>query len=523
MTSSGRTRVAILLAVALILSVLAYSNTFTGEFQFDDDGTVAENPYVTDIGNFRGLHLKSFVDGIRPVATFTFAVNYYFWGLDVLPYHLTNFAVHAVCGLLVFYLAFLTARSPGLLYDESRARFIALLTSAIFLLHPVQTESVSYVSQRYESIASLFYLASLIAFVKGRQAAGAPGRYVLYALSIASGILALGSKQFAVTLPLVIILYDFYFLSERPSFKRMAGPLVFLALAAVAGFIIVKGLKGTDAGFSVQGVTPWEYLLTQFRAVVTYIRLLFLPAWQNLDYDFRISRSLLEIDTLLSFLFLLSLFVSAIFLFRRRRAASFFILWFFIVLAPTSSIIPIVDPIFEHRVYLASAGLFFIFSDVLWAALSRAAQGMGRPARGGTLAISGALALMLVLSGLTYERNKVWRTKLSMWLDVAAKSPMKSRPHNNLGNCYMLLDRPFEAIEEYKKAIALDPGNIEAYYNISLNLEKTGRLDQAAHYYDIFSNNAPPRYEKQKEFARKRVERFRELERLGFAAEKAAP
>lgn len=521
MTSFGRTPVAILLGIALILSVLAYSNTFTGEFQFDDDGTVAESPYVTDIGSFRGLPLKSLVDGIRPVATFTFAVNYYFWGLDVLPYHVTNFAVHAVCGLLVFYLALLTARSPGLLYDESRARFIALLTSAIFLLHPVQTESVSYVSQRYESIASLFYLASLIAFIKGRQAAGLPGRYVLYALSIASGILALGSKQFAVTLPLVIILYDFYFLNDRPSFKRMAGPLVFLALAAAAGLIIVGGLKGTDAGFSVQGFTPWEYLLTQFRAIATYIRLLFLPAWQNLDYDFRISRGLFEIDTLLSFLFLLSLFAAAIFLFRKRRAVSFFILWFFIVLAPTSSIIPIIDPIFEHRVYLASVGFFFIFSDALWAGLTWA--GHARPARNGTLAISGALVLMLLLSGLTYERNKAWGTKLSMWQDVVEKSPMKSRPHNNLGNCYMLLGRPIEAIEEYKLAIALDPGNIEAYYNISLNLEKTGRLDQAAHYYEIFAENAPPRYEKQKEFARKKVERFRELERLGFAAGKAAP
>ncbi|MBW7956618.1 MAG: tetratricopeptide repeat protein [Deltaproteobacteria bacterium] len=517
MTTFGRTRVAILLAIALILSVLAYSNTFTGEFQFDDDGTVAENPYVTDIGNFRGLTLaKSFVDGIRPVATFTFSVNYYFWGLDVLPYHVTNFAVHAICGLLVFYLALLTARSPGLLYDENRSLFIAFLTSAIFLLHPVQTESVSYISQRYESLASLFYLASLIAFIKARQAAGVPRRYTFYALSVAAGILALGSKQSAITLPLMIMLYDFYFLNEKPSLKRMAGPLIFLALAAVAGLIIIKGLKGADAGFSVQGFTPWEYLLTQFRAIVTYIRLLFLPAWQNLDYDFRISRSLFEIDTLLSFLFLLSLFVSALFLLRRARASSFFILWFFIILAPTSSIIPLVDPVFEHRVYLASAGVFFIFSDTMWAGLSWAWK--RRPARGRALAISGALVLMLLLSGLTYERNEVWRTKLSMWLDVAMKSPMKSRPHNNLGNCYMLLERPVEAIEEYKKAIALDPGNIEAYYNISLNLEKTGRFDQAVYYYDIFSRNAPSRYERQKEFARKRVERFREIERLGFAA-----
>lgn len=517
MTSFDRRPAAILLAIALALSVLAYSNTFTGEFQFDDDGTVAENPYVTDMGNYKGLTAKSLVDGIRPVATFTFSVNYYFWGLDVVPYHATNFAIHALCGLLVFYLALLTARSPGLLYDKDRSFFIALLTSAVFLLHPVQTESVSYISQRYESLASLFYLASLMAFIKARRSGGGLPRYLLYAASVLAGVLALGSKQMAVTLPLVIILYDLYFLRERPSLRSMAGPLVFLALAAASGVLIVMGLKGADAGFSVQGFTPWEYLLTQFRAIATYIRLLVLPAWQNLDYDFRTSRSLFELDTFLSFLFLVALFASAIFLLRKKRAASFFILWFFIILAPTSSIIPIADPIFEHRVYLASVGAFFIFSDALWAGLSRA--GNRWPARGGALALSGALALMLVLAGATYDRNKAWRTKLTMWLDVAAKSPMKSRPHNNLGNSYMLLGRPLEAIEEYKLAIALDPGNIEAYYNIAVNLVEAGRFDQAVHYYDLFSKNAPPRYEKQKEFARKRVEMYREMERPGKAAD----
>jgi tetratricopeptide (TPR) repeat protein len=600
--------------LVFLLTFFAYSNTFYGEFQFDDDVAILFKEQIRNPSKFFQINpFHSLTHGGRPVTDFTFALNYYFGGINVLGYHIFNFIIHILNGVLVYYFVLLTMQSSRLSISyHGRAQFIALLTSGIFLLHPIQTEAISYISQRYESLASLFYLLSLVAYIKARlmqqsaisyqQSAPHPSlpleggglgkgwmlpatRYTLYALSVVSGILALGSKEIAITLPVVILVYDFYFLftphpsplpqtplspplmggvgegeglKGMPYLRRAAVPGIFILLSMIAGIFILIGFSGgIDAGFSVKAFTPWEYLMTQFRVITKYIGLLFLPVNQNLDYDFRVSRSLFEADTFLSLIFLLALIITAILLFKRWRVGSFFILWFFIILSPTSSIIPIVDLIFEHRVYLASTGIFVVVSDVL----SRLILSKNPPippllknppippllknppippllknppippllkgGEGGLLTPNSKLhatrytlyatryplflvviILLFILSGATFQRNKVWQTKLSLWEDAARKSPMKSRVHNNLGNCYMLLGRHFDAIEEYKKAIALDKNNVEAYYNLGINLEKIGLLNQAVYYYDIFYKIAPPKYDEQKKIIKERIDSF---------------
>lgn len=530
--SMQKKHIAISFIIIFLLTLFAYSRTFNGEFQFDDDTSVIENPYVNGASKFSWHNLAGSIgNGTRPFTTITFALNYKLGGLDVRWYHLTNFIIHIFNGALIFSLVLLTMRSPKLpaRYTD-RALSTALISTAIFLLHPVQTEAVSYISQRYESLASLFYLCSLLAYIEARLAgqqradsneqratSNLPWRAseqrakryapsaMLYAVSIISGILAIYSKEIAITLPVVILLYDFYFLEDRPFLRRVAGPGIFIGLALITGLLIIFGFsKSIDAGFSVRAFTPLEYLMTQFRVLTTYIRLIFLPVNLNLDYDFRISRSFFEVDTMLSFIFLFMLLASALLLFKRWRLGSFFIFWFFIILAPTSTIIPIIDPIFEHRIYLASAGIFVIISDVLSKWLSMQKEG----ATYNRTAICIVAILIVLLSVATFQRNRVWETKLSLWEDAAKKSPMKSRVHNNLGNCYMLHNKHFGAIEEYKKAIALDSNNVEAYYNLGLNLENVGMLNQAVYYYDIFYKIAPASYDRHKEIVRKRIDSF---------------
>ena len=506
--SVQKKHIAIIFVIILLLSFFAYSNTFNGEFQFDDDISVVGNPYVNGASKY-SLHnlLSGIASGDRPFTAITFALNYRFGGLDVRWYHITNFLIHIFNGILVFYLALFTFNSPKLPGSyHSRAPYAALIAAALFLLHPIQTEAVSYISQRYESLASLFYLCSLLAYIKARLTPSltlSATRYTLYAVSIISGIFAIYSKEIAITLPVVIILYDFYFLEDKPFLQRLVGPGIFMGLALIAGTLIIFGFgKSVDAGFSVRAFTPWEYLLTQFRVIAEYIRLLFLPISQNLDYDFRISRTIFEVDTFLASAFLAALLTSALILFKRWRLGSFFILWFFILLSPTSSIVPIIDVIFEHRVYLASMGFFVIASDLL----SRMLISKKIPYK--KIAIFFAAIGMILLAAVTFQRNKVWETKLSLWEDAARKSPMKSRVHNNLGNCYMLLGKYFSAIEEYKKAIALDKNNIEAYYNLGTNLYNVGLLEQAVEYYEIFYNIAPASYDKQRLIVRKRIDSF---------------
>ena len=547
----------IFLIIVLLLLFFAYSKTFNGEFQFDDDTSVIENPYVTDISEISGLNLiDSMVGGVRPVTAITFALNYRFGGFDVSWYHLTNFLIHVFNSTLIFYLVLLTASSPKLpaTYHD-RALYIALISAAIFLLHPVQTESVSYISQRYESLASLFYLCSLIAYIKARpthqntehraqntehraqntehrtqstehraqstehraqstehrQKIFSPKSVFWYLTSVICYFLALGSKEIAVTLPVIILLYDFYFLKDRPFLKRVAGPGIFIVLSLIAGIFIISGFgKGADAGFSVKAFTPWQYLLTEFRVLTTYIRLLFLPVNQNLDYDFRISRSFFEIDTALSFVFLLILIIAAIMSYKRWRVGSFFILWFFIILAPTSSIVPVIDVIYEHRVYLASAGFFVIVADVL----SRLLLSLKEKSIYNKISVLGVIILIVLLSVATFQRNKVWETKLSLWEDAARKSPMKARVHNNLGNSYISLGRYLEASEEYKKAVALDEDNVGIYFNLALSLDKAGLADQALFYYKLFYERAPEPFREQKKSVAERIEAIKKMRQL---------
>jgi pentatricopeptide repeat protein len=302
----------------------------------------------------------------------------------------------------------------------------------------------------------------------------------------------------------------------------------------VASIVIIGRFKGpASVGFGVQGITPWEYLLTQFRAMVLYIRLLFLPVNQNLDYAFEPSRSLFEVGTALSFLLLLVIAVIALAGMRKWKIASFFILWFFIILAPTSSVLPIVDPVFEHRVYLASAGIFAIAAYALARAF-REPRALNRNAAYVFLAL-----LIIVLAGATYERNRVWASSVALWEDVARKSPLKSRVHynlgnayrskgmldeaieqysisvqldqkksnayNNLANSYIMQGRYNEAVEVYRKAIDADEKNYEAYYNLGVTLKRMGRHGEARSYLAEFVGLAPARLRPHRERAIKLI------------------
>ncbi|TAL27286.1 MAG: hypothetical protein EPN94_01830, partial [Nitrospirae bacterium] len=226
--------VIIVFTVIFLLTLFAYSRTFNGEFQFDDDISVVGNPYVNGASKY-SLHnlLSDIASGGRPFTAITFALNYRFGGLDVRWYHITNFLIHIFNGILVFYLVLFTFNSPKFSNSyHSRAPYAALIAAALFLLHPIQTEAVSYISQRYESLASLFYLCSLLAYIKARftPSPQSATRYTLYALSIISGILAIYSKEIAITLPVVMLLYDFYFLEDKPFLPRVAGPGIFIGL-----------------------------------------------------------------------------------------------------------------------------------------------------------------------------------------------------------------------------------------------------------------------------------------------------
>lgn len=373
-----------LLAI-IILGTIVYSNTFDASWHFDDHTAIVENYGIRN--------LKATATAVRAsrwIGFTTFALNYHFGKLEVFGYHLVNTCIHLISAILVYFLVLLTLKTPYL-KDSSISRYTASLSLAsalIFVAHPIQTQAVTYIAQRFTSLAALFYLLSLVLFIKARlqNLRGAkfysPSHLGFYLGSLLAAFLAMKTKEITITLPAIILLYEFFFFS--PSLMSLTKKLVYLIPFLLTFFIIplsrygvgLLGISGGtfigiaevgdvigDATQETRALSRTDYLLTQFNVISTYIRLLFFPVNQNLDYDYPISRTLFEFPTFLSFLFLASVVAFGGWMFKKSRLISFGIFWFFITLSVESSIIPIRDVIFEHRVYLPSVG-FVIFLTV---------------------------------------------------------------------------------------------------------------------------------------------------------------
>lgn len=483
----------VLLCLVAVAVILCYSNSLQGDFQFDDDLTITENGPIKDLSNYLQMDwIGAGLGGTRPVTEFTFALNYAIGRLDPAGYHFFNLLIH----IAVVFLIYVFTRDIIFLSGHRKPEIPAIIIAGIFGLHPVQSESVSYISQRSEALASLFYLMSLLLFVRANRKGFTLQGTLLYFTGLFAFFLGLGSKEIVLTLPLVYLLYDYYFLEKKSFLRRLVIPAPFI----IAGIIfLVKRLlllkDNTMAGFGVRETTIWEYLMTQFRVIVTYLRLIVFPVNQNLDYDYPVSRYFFEPGTVLSFIFLFLIVAVAIIYRHKFKAASFGALWFFIVVSPTSSFVPIIDVIFEHRIYLAMWGIVtaavMLSYDIYEKLLIRFRDNSEKVKKTSTIII---ILLIMILGISLYERNKVWQSKLSLWTDVASKSPNKARAHNNLGNCYFIRNDFVSAIPEYRKAILIDRKWHESYYNLAVSLEKTGKASDAVYYYMVFVNEAPDSY-----------------------------
>jgi len=467
------------LVIIILLGIIIYSNSFRCSFQFDDSRSIVDNLSIRNLSNVKAWWNFS---PNRPIGMFTFALNYHFNQLDVRYYHVVNFCIHLINAVLVWWLTLMIFSSP-LLEDHQLARHkkvIAFFTALLFVSHPLATQSVTYIVQRHTSLAALFYLLSLALYAQARlhQDKGIVFKTLLFSGTLISAVLAMLTKENAFTLPFAIVLFELFFIKTKKLSINFKDYRVILMIAVFLGLILIIPLKYSFNVFkplppsvwhSVP-LTPLNYLLTEFSVIVRYIRLLFLPINQNVDYDFPDSTSFFEIRTLLSFMVILSLIILAIFLSKRNRVISFGIFWFFLTLSVESSIIPINDVIFEHRTYLPSFGFFLILSSIIFVFLWE---------RYKLLAIS----ILVIITGsnsfLTYERNKVWKDPLSLWSDVVSKSPDKARPITSRGDCYLDLGQWDKAIADYSRAIQLKPYYAKAWCNRGVVYGKLEQWDKA--------------------------------------------
>jgi hypothetical protein len=485
------------LAVIALLGLIVYSNTFNVSFLLDDHRNIVDNHMIRDLSyyidpagadRFTGATEYPMFKS-RYVGSLTFALNYGAHGLDVRGYHAVNLAIHIANALLLYWLVLLTFRTPFM--KDSRFRdysgYIALFSALLFVAHPVQTQAVTYIIQRFASLATLLYLLAIALYVKCRLCGALNSKSaVLYALALISAVLAMKTKETAFTLPVMVALYEFLFFGGSPK-KRF----LYLLPLLLTMLIIPFTLLGADRPFGelIGGVgeatrlraevSRADYLFTQFRVIATYIRLMFIPVNQNLDYHYPVFHSLLNPQVFLSFVFLISIFGVGIYLAyssRRRDAAlrltAFGIFWFFITLSVESSVIPIRDVIFEHRLYLPGAAFFPAFVVGTFYATEK--LGVKK-----IFAVTAAICIAVAISFsvAAYSRNAVWKSELSLWTDVVNKSPKKARPHTNIGNAYLAKGMAGKAIEHYQIALKLpeditDPVGDYNYSKIHYNLGK---------------------------------------------------
>jgi Tfp pilus assembly protein PilF len=496
------------LVLITVLGLLVYSNTFDAPFQFDDISIVVNNQAA------KGFDQSVFM--LRQVGYLSFALNYKAHGFDVRGYHAVNLLVHILSAVLLYMLIRLTFRTPFMADSSLREKsgHVALLSGLLFVCHPVQTQAVTYIVQRFASLSAMFYLASLVLYVRYRigtivrSTTGTDSSrefgvrrktasVLLYLASLLCALLAMKTKEMAFTLPLAIVMYELMFF--RGGFKSRLlhlGPLFLTILIIPLTLFSLNVSLGdvleriTEATRMQTGMSRLEYLFTEFRVITTYVRLLFLPVGQNLDYDYPMYGSLFEPPVFLSFVFLLGIFGLGVYMLRRSRTeaagrlAAFGVFWFFLTLSVESSIVPIVDVIFEHRVYLPSAGVFVAVAAGV-CLLSNRLSGVWTKAVAGIL-----VAVVVVLSGTAYARNNVWRSEISLWEDVVRKSPENARGHNNLGNKYISEGKVDKAIQHYLLALEARPwirpslrDYTEIHYNIANAYRDSGLLDKAIEHY----------------------------------------
>ena len=480
-SSTGSTRQT-LLAIALlaILAWLVYADTLNASFIYDDTNHILTNPYIRMNAITSESVARVFKGELssRPLASLSFAVNYYMHGYDVRGYHAVNLIIHLLTALLVFLIARSTLELCGMGGTPA-----PLLAAALWLVNPVHTQSVIYTVQRMNSLATLFYLLALFCYIRARLKAGSGNarirRMLFYGLCLVAGLLGLAAKEIAATLPVMLFLYEWYFFQDlNRAWLKKRLPWIGLAVLLVAGlaffYLGADPLDKILASYRKHDFTPAQRLLTEPAVVIYYISLLIYPHPGRLAliYDFPVfSSPAAPLAALAGILGLAALALAGVRLSKKQRLLSFAIFWFLGNLVIESSIFGLAL-VFEHRTYLPS-----VFPFIALTALAL------KPLRRRVIPMTVICLLILVCGYWTYQRNRVWNDAVDFWQDNVAKAPRDTTVHNNLGQALLVAGKTSQAEAHFQQALAIAPDS-DHYNNLGLSMMKTGDLDRAIAFFD---------------------------------------
>jgi tetratricopeptide (TPR) repeat protein len=502
--------------VLIAIGAAVYANSLWGVFLFDDAYAIVDNLRIRQL-----FPVDRWLATERPVVELSLAVNYAVGQLSVVGYHVFNLVVHIAAALTLFGLVRRTleiatkprsheatkkikpasdmARSIGVASGSERmgvgrvasaprsdpqTPWFAIVVAMIWLVHPLQTESVTYVIQRAESLMGLFYLLTIYLFVRGAQSARS---WRWYLASIAACALGMAGKAVMATSPVMVLLYDRFFLAGtfREAWRRRG--VVYLGMGLTWGVLFACGvvqhvfIPATDRtaiGFGFKGISPWEYALTQTGVILHYLRLSLWPHPLCLDYAWPVAHHVGQV--IVPAVVIVGLLLLTLWAFVRKHWIGFTGAWLFLILAPTSSVIPVRDVAFEHRMYLPLAAVIVVMFAGIRAVWSMTGR---RYLKNNTLRqwveAAFVMSIVVLLGSCTVRRNRDYHDDLGMWNEVAEQRPDNARAHVNIGVLLEQEGKVEEAIAEYRIALAVEPDYSDAHFNLGVALVRLNRVDEA--------------------------------------------
>ena len=482
------------IAGLIIVGVLLYANTLNSPFVLDDGDFILEDAGI----RITDLSAQELLDAARDgkprhrlLPNMSWAVNYYFGQYHVVGYHVVNIMIHLMTAAFLFLFFHITFKQHFL--DQktkdnqalsANAALIAFFAALIWMAHPIQTNAVTYICQRMASMVAMFFILTLLLYIKGRLSLMASGKFNIractwFAAALLSGACAMASKQNAGMLPLVIFLYEWFFfqnLNTQWIRQKLIWLVPVIIIIGALAFIYMgeNPVERIINSYSRRTFTLPERLFTECRVIIYYISLLVYPGPDrfNLEHDFPISGSFAHPSTTwLSFTAILVLFGLAVYRSKTDRLAAFCIFWFFINLLIESSVIGL-EIIFEHRTYIPS------MLPAAWVATAVFRQ--AHSIRRATVCF---IVLIAILAAGTVKRNHVWQNDVSILQDCITKSPQKLRPLNNLANVLQQKGRILEAMTLYKQLLDKHPDHVKANSNLACLLLNLERIDDAFIYF----------------------------------------
>ncbi|OGX29772.1 MAG: hypothetical protein A2879_00040 [Omnitrophica WOR_2 bacterium RIFCSPHIGHO2_01_FULL_49_10] len=460
---SANSKIAVILIV--IFGFIVYANSFFNDFVYDDSFLVVKNSYIKSWQNLKEIFVSHIFEGsnrsgrfYRPLQSLSYVFDYSLWKLNPFGYHLTNTTLHILNAILAYFLINLL----------TKGRLISLVASILFVIHPVQTEAVTYISGRSDLLGAFFLLSSLLLYIRYASSK----RKNLLIISLISFMLALLSREAAIIFPFILVLYNYYFIGKEKKIKLI--PLLYFLIASIYILLRITVLEFHTTESNLSSLSLFTRLITSFKVFSSYLRLFIVPFGLHMERQVAVVKSFFEFQVILSTVLFFAILALILRSYKKERPISFGLSFYLLNLIPYSNIYPLNAFMADHWLYFPSIGFFMAISIALSKAVDSNLKKL----------ISGFIILIIAFySALTIKRNLDWKDPLTFYQNTLRYSPNSFKAHNNLASIYARQKLFDKAIEEYKKALQVNPYAQDTYFNLGNVYINKGMYNEAIDAY----------------------------------------